>query len=278
MNYQCLIGCPKIANEGDERVPPVYQYHPGLFLADIGYPLVSMLILNCLLFLNSHNERTGFRRSKASITSAGMNNGRKVSRNLNNRLALIVMLVVGILAGLVWPYWPRDAHPPKFLTQVADPPVGPQDAKGQVAIWKMSYEKAVLACLFAATYGAERSVKIAEVEATLRSAERNGQAQTQDERRDYEAIRALLPDNKRERDASYALYFEGVSELAKANRKATDEAFASIQADVAQAGLTRLIKYIEPVRSQIESARKNPPTPEKYEGLISELEQAVKKR
>ena len=140
------------------------------------------------------------------------------------------------------------------------------------------YEKAVLGCILAATYGAERSVKIVQAEALLESVIRSDQPLTPVQSREIERIRALLPDNKRERDASYALYFEGVSALAEADPAKAEQALKAIEADFRRSGLSRLVRYFVPIRTQIEKTRQTGLSSANFPKLINNLEAAVKRQ
>jgi hypothetical protein len=143
---------------------------------------------------------------------------------------------------------------------------------------QLVYEKAVLGCILAATYGAERSVKIVQAEALLESVVRSDQPLTPVQTREIERIRALLPDNKRERDASYALYFEGVSALAEADPAKAEQALKAIEADFRRSGLSRLVRYFVPIRTQIQKARQTGPSSTNFPKLINDLEASVKRQ
>lgn len=138
------------------------------------------------------------------------------------------------------------------------------------------YQKAVLASVLAATYGAERAAKIAQIEAMVVTVPGDGASLSAEQRAEIAKIKALLPDNKRERDASYALYFQGIGALAAADAAAADAALTAVEAEVGKAGLTRLLRYIPPIRTQMTRARTQPITPADQPALVAELEAALR--
>lgn len=151
---------------------------------------------------------------------------------------------------------------------------GEQDAAAsdEERLHAMAHQRAIMACLLAATYGAERGAKVKQAQALLDSLppqlSSTGQA-------DADAIRKLIPLNQKEKDASYALYFEGVSALARGDVNEVTKALDDVEGELGKAGLMRLIRYIKPVRAQIAAARKGGVPKDNYQRWIKDLENAV---
>lgn len=135
------------------------------------------------------------------------------------------------------------------------------------------YQKAILACLLAASYGAERGARIDQVETLLQE---TGSNLSPAERRDVDALTAQLPDHRRERDASYLLYFNGIAALAGASADQTTAAFADIGRELDAAGLQRLTRYIPVIRQHIDTYRNGPRDAARDQQWIGELKNAVK--
>jgi hypothetical protein len=140
---------------------------------------------------------------------------------------------------------------------------------------EVRYEKAILACLLAASYGAERGARIDQVETLTRSLGPGAPGLSPDERREYDMLVAQLPDHRRERDASYALYFNGIQALSAAGLQQTAAAFDAVGKELAKAGLRRLTRYIPTIRRHIETSRGQAGDAARDERWIKELKNAV---
>jgi hypothetical protein len=138
------------------------------------------------------------------------------------------------------------------------------------------HEKAVIASVLAAVYAAERGAKITQIEAMVAAMQGEATALSPEQRAEMAKIEALLPDNKRERDASYALYFQGIGALAAADAATADAALKTVETELTKAGLTRLVRYIPPIRTQLVRARSQPVTPADQPALVTELENALR--
>lgn len=136
-------------------------------------------------------------------------------------------------------------------------------------------EKAILACLLAASYGAERGARIDQAEKLIRDLGFGGAGLDADGRREFEALKAALPGHRKERDASYALYFRGIEALAGASGEARQTAFASVDSDLSQAGLRRLVRYIPAIRQHIAASGTETRSSTRNERWIKELKDAV---
>ncbi len=138
------------------------------------------------------------------------------------------------------------------------------------------YQKAILACLLAASYGAERGARIDQVETLTRDIGSDPSALSSEERRDFDALMAQLPEHRRERDASYALYFSGIEALAAAKAEQTAAAFDAISAELDRAGLQRLTRYVPAIRRHIDNQRSQPRDAARDQRWIEELKDAVR--
>lgn len=138
------------------------------------------------------------------------------------------------------------------------------------------YQKAILACLLAASYGAERGARIDQVETLTGNIGSDPSALSSDERRDFDALIAQLPEHRRERDASYALYFSGIEALASAKAEQTAAAFDAISAELGRAGLQRLTRYVPVIRLHIDNQRSQPRDAARDQRWIEELKDAVR--
>jgi hypothetical protein len=141
---------------------------------------------------------------------------------------------------------------------------------------QLVHEKAVIASVLAAVYAAERGAKITQIEAMVAAMQGEATALSPEQRAEMAKIEALLPDNKRERDASYALYFQGITALATADAATADAALKIVETELTKAGLTRLVRYIPPIRTQLVRARSQPVTPADQPALVTELENALR--
>lgn len=154
---------------------------------------------------------------------------------------------------------------------------GPEEGSATLpAARQLVHEKAVIASVLAAVYAAERGAKITQIEAMVAAMQGEATALSPEQRAEMAKIEALLPDNKRERDASYALYFQGITALAAADAATADAALKTVETELTRAGLTRLVRYIPPIRTQLVRARSQPVTPADQPALVTELENALR--
>lgn len=187
-----------------------------------------------------------------------------------------VGVTLALLAAMGGGFWYLTAEPddlaainaamPSFSSE---PESVQSDGDG---VQSMVHQRAVMACLLAATYGAERGAKIRQAEAVLSSLPAN---LDQAGRAEADGIRQLIPLNKQERDASYRLYFQGIAALGRGDSEEVARALNEVEVELTKAGLTRLVRYIKPVREQIAAAREGGVSSEVYPKLIKELEDAV---
>lgn len=137
------------------------------------------------------------------------------------------------------------------------------------------YEKAILACLLAASYGAERGARIDQVETLTAGLGGDAVLLAPAERQEYDALLAQLPEHRRERDASYALYFNGIAALAAAGPQRTAAAFDAVAKELDKAGLQRLTRYIPTIRRHIETNGQGTRDAARDKAWIKELKNAV---
>ncbi|WP_143084881.1 hypothetical protein [Novosphingobium sp. CF614] len=81
--------------------------------------------------------------------------------------------------------------------------------------------------------------------------------------------------HRRERDASYALYFSGIEALSAADAPQIAAAFEAVGKELDKAGLQRLTRYIPTIRRHIETNRSEVRNTARDEHWIKELKSAV---
>lgn len=134
-------------------------------------------------------------------------------------------------------------------------------------------EEALLAALLAAGYGRERSEKIINADALVRTELARGGPLSERQRGDLQSIAELKPANIRERDATYGYYIATVIQLGQRRPEQIADAVAKVTDRMRRAGLDRLYRYMAVTRGHIDAARGAPPNAAQRQRWIADIEQ-----